>query len=183
MPPVFQAILYFLALTAGYYDLRFRRIPNWVSFTGLAAGFGLNTFLQYEFAGLAGLWFSLQGLGLALLVYVPLYLIRAMGAGDVKLMGAIGSVVGAANWLLIFVISSILGGVIAIVLLLSRGRLAKTFSNIGLILQTVAARQAPYRVSSELDVRSEQAVRMPHGAVIALGIIAYLAWGQIFLSR
>ena len=58
-----------------------------------------------------------------------------MGAGDVKLMAAIGAIVGLSNWFGIFVLSNILGGLVAVVLLLSKGGARRTFSNIGYMLQ------------------------------------------------
>ena len=80
LPPVTQVVLVLIVLTAGIYDLRYRRIPNWLVLVGLALGFGLNTFLFL----LPGLERSAMGMGLALLIYFPLYLLRAMGAGDAK---------------------------------------------------------------------------------------------------
>ncbi len=90
LPLVMQVVLVLIVMTAGIYDLRFRRIPNWLVLVGLVLGFGLNTFLF----GLSGLERSAMGMGLALLIYFPLYLLRAMGAGDAKLMAAVGAIVG-----------------------------------------------------------------------------------------
>ena len=73
------------------YDVRYRRIPNWLTAIGVLLGLGLNTFL---YQGWPGLRFSLMGLGLAFGIYFGLYAVRAMGAGDVKLMAAIGALVG-----------------------------------------------------------------------------------------
>ena len=69
----------------------------------------------------------------------------------------------------------ILGGVIAVVLLLFRGRLRQTLWNVWFILQRLARFEAPYRANPELDVTSDKSVKLPHGAVIALGALAYLA--------
>src|ERR1700730_4198826 len=88
--------------------------------------------------------YSLLGLGLGLLIYFPLYLLRGMGAGDVKLMAAIGSIVGAANWFGIFVVTALLGGVVALMLLLARGRLSNSLWNVGFLLQQVSTLQPPY---------------------------------------
>src|ERR1700689_4273619 len=96
LPPVVQVVLVLIVVTAGIYDLRYRRIPNWLVLAGLVMGFGLNTFL-FELTGLTR---AALGMGLALLIYFPLYLLRAMGAGDAKLMAAVGSVVGPGNWIL-----------------------------------------------------------------------------------
>lgn len=177
LPPIVQAVLVLIVVTAAIYDLRYRRIPNWLVLAGLVVGFGLNTFL-FEMSGLAN---SAKGMGLALLIYFPLYLLRAMGAGDAKLMAAVGSIVGWGNWLAIFVLTAIIGGVMGLVVLLFAGRIRKTFWNLGWMINEIIHFRAPYRSSEELDVRSAKAMRMPHGAAIALGCIAFLVarvfWG------
>jgi prepilin peptidase CpaA len=105
-----------------------------------------------------------------------------MGAGDAKLMAAVGSIVGPGNWIVLFVVTAIIGGVTAVVVLLFAGRIRKTFWNVGWIMNEVAHFRAPYHSSEELDVRSAKGMRMPHGAVIAMGSIAFLAaraiWGK-----
>src|SRR5687767_3708853 len=104
-------------LTAAATDLRSRRIPNWLVVAGLLAGVTLNVVL----AGWSGLLAAALGFALALAVYVPLFILRAMGGGDVKLMAAVGCMAGPQNWLTIFILASLAGGVMAIVILLSRG--------------------------------------------------------------
>ena len=118
-----------------------------------------------------------------MLIYFPLYLLRAMGAGDVKLMAAIGAIVGAANWLGILVLTSVFGGLSALVLVMSKGRLRHTFRNIWIILTSLVHRHAPYKSNPELDVASEQAIRLPHAVVIALGCMAWLAAAAIWAPR
>ncbi len=86
--PIVQVLLLLLVIPAALYDSRQRRVPNWLALAGLLLGIGLNSFL-YESTGLLT---SLKGLGVAFLIYFPLYLLRAMGAGDVKLMAAIGAI-------------------------------------------------------------------------------------------
>jgi prepilin peptidase CpaA len=170
LPPAAQVLLMALAITAAVYDLRFRRIPNWLVLSGLLLGIGLNTLLFQ----IAGLRFSGLGAGLALLVYVPLYVLRAMGAGDVKLMAAVGAIVGPWNWLGIFLLTALAGGVIAILLLVIKGRLRTALWNAGYILREMSQFRAPYLKREELDVSHPQAVTLPHGSVIGLGCIAFL---------
>ena len=171
MPLATQVLLAALVLVAGVWDIRYRRIPNWLVATGLILGIALNSFL-FEWAGLKT---SLLGVGLAFIIYFPLYLLRGMGAGDVKLMMAVGALVGPMPWFGIFLITGILGGVIGIVFLLARGRLRKTLWNVGFLLHRMMQLKAPYATNPELDVRSGQGVRLPHGAVIALGTVVFLA--------
>ena len=171
MPLASQILLAVLVLVGGVWDIRYRRIPNWLVGSGLLLGIALNAFL-FEWMGLK---LSLLGVGLAFIIYFPLYLLRGMGAGDVKLMMAVGALAGWRIWLVIFIITGILGGVIAIVFLLFRGRLRKTLWNVGFLLSRIMQLKAPYTENPELDVRSGQGLRLPHGAVIALGTVVFLA--------
>src|ERR1700730_13088461 len=133
LPPITKAVLLLIVMTAGIYDLRYRRIPNWLVLAGVLVGLALNLLLF----GLTGLTRAALGMGLALLIYFPLYLLRAMGAGDAKLMAAVGSMVGPGNWIVVFVAKAVLGGVIGLIALLFAGRVQKTFWNMGWILNEV----------------------------------------------
>ena len=172
LPPlVLQIILIAVVAVAAFYDIRYRRIPNWLVVAGLLLGIGLNSFL-FEWQGLV---FALKGLGFAFLIYFPLYLLRGMGAGDVKLMAAVGSIVGWRDWLGIFILTALLGGVVAIALLLSRKRLGKGLSNVGYLLVELLSFRPPYARSEELDVTSGKSMKLPHGVVIAWGCLFFLA--------
>ena len=94
LPPVLQVLLVLVVCAAAVRDIRTRRIPNWLTVSGVVAGMALNAFL-FETPGLLD---ALKGLGFALLIYFPLFAIRAVGAGDAKLMAAVGAIVGPANW-------------------------------------------------------------------------------------
>jgi prepilin peptidase CpaA len=70
-----------------YFDLRYKRIPNWLCTVALIIGF----IVQSYFSGWAGLLNAFLGAGLALLILFPAFALKMLGAGDVKLMIAIGS--------------------------------------------------------------------------------------------
>jgi prepilin peptidase CpaA len=105
---------------------------------------------------------------------------RAMGAGDVKLMAAIGSMVGWQDWFGIFLVTAMAGGLAGVVLVALRGRFQKTFFNVGFILSEMKNGRPAYLAKEELDVRSPRALGLPHGAVIALGTICFLALSAHF---
>ncbi|MBK5291356.1 MAG: prepilin peptidase, partial [Acidobacteriia bacterium] len=159
-----------IVFLAALFDLRSRRIPNWLTVSGAVLGLGLNWFLGET----SGLVFGAKGLGFAMLVYLPLYMIRAMGAGDVKLMAAIGAILGPMNWLGVFVLSALLGGPIALITAMSRGRLGQSFRNVLAILRDLAHFTPPYRRTAELDIHNPGAMTLPHGAIVALGVTAFL---------
>ncbi|MGA2115974.1 MAG: A24 family peptidase [Bryobacteraceae bacterium] len=167
-----EIVLVLVVLAAAAFDIRFRRIPNWLTAGGVVAGIALNAFLNQARPGL--LLGSLEGLLLGLGVYLVLYAIRAMGAGDAKLMGAVGALAGWQDWFGIFIVTAVIGGVMAVVFALSRGRLKTTFWNVGFILTEMTSGRAPYLKKEELDVRSPKAIGLPHGAVIAVGTLVFL---------
>ncbi len=170
LPWIIQLVVAAVVLIAGYYDLRWRRIPNWLTLPSVLVGLALNGILF----GVHGLVKSGEGVALAMLINFPLYLLHARGAGDVKLLAAVGALVGIVDWIAIFIISGILGGVVAIILMLAKGRFRKTFWNVGYILNELIHFRAPHLKSEELDVKSAVAFRIPQGTIIALGVCAFL---------
>jgi prepilin peptidase CpaA len=171
-----KVLLLAVVLVAAVCDVRYRRIPNWISLSGALLGMVLNIFLR----GWVGLRFSLLGLAVGFAVYFLLYALRAMSAGDVKLMGAVGAIAGARDWFGIFVVTSIVGGVMGLILVAMRGRVKKTLWNVGFILSEMMRGRPAYLGREELDVRSPRAVRLPHGAAIAAGTIFFLVWRRYF---
>src|SRR5260370_33750264 len=153
-PLIFQIVLIAVVAMAAIYDIRFRRIPNWLVLAGLVIGIGFNTFL---FAW-AGLLFSLKGFAFAFVIYFPLYLLRGMGAGDVKLMAAIGSIVGWRNWLGIFIITAVVGGLAAVALLVSRKRLRKGPSNVCYLILELLSFRPPFPTREEPGVSSGKTI-------------------------
>jgi prepilin peptidase CpaA len=177
-PPGVEAVLLTLVLGAAVYDVRYRRIPNWLTVAGVLVGLVLNKFLDQ---GRPGMFVSsLLGLAIGFGVYLGLYALRAMGAGDVKLMAAVGAVVGWPNWFGIFIVTAIIGGIMALILVASRGRVKKTFWNVAFILSELKGGRPAYVRKEELDVRSPKALGLPHGAVIAVGTVFYLAISAYF---
>ncbi|MFL6351486.1 MAG: prepilin peptidase [Bryobacteraceae bacterium] len=170
MPTALKIILIAIVLVAAIYDLRFRRIPNWLNLSGVILGLVVNTFLFAR----SGFIIAVLGIVCSLVIYVPLYLIRGMGAGDVKLMAAVGAIAGPWNWVGIFVATALLGGLVSIVFVALKRRLHQTCFNVGLIITELCHFRLPSKRNSQLDVRDPQAVGMPHGTLIAIGAVAFL---------
>lgn len=179
-PRGIELILLPLVIGAAVYDMRYRRIPNWLNVTGAILGLAMNAWLIVDGRPWPGLFFSLKGLALGFGAYFMLYAIRAMGAGDVKLMAAVGALVGWEDWVGIFIFTAIIGGISAVVLALARGRLKDTFFNVGFILSEFKRGRPAYLKKEELDVKSSKALRQPHGAVIAISTICYLGVSAYF---
>jgi prepilin peptidase CpaA len=168
--PATGILLAVLVILAAICDIRWRRIPNWLTLPGLVLGIGLSWFLEYP-----GVRSSLEGLGLAFAVYFTLYLLRGMGAGDVKLMAAVGATAGMMNWLGILFLTSVAGAAAGLLLVVIKGRFRGTVFNLLRIVGSLGRGRAPYKDNPDLDIASGAALRLPHGAMIALGTLGFLA--------
>ena len=172
LSPLVAVLLSAIVLAAAVFDVRRRRIPNWLTGAGIALGFAAH---MYERGAGRGFLFSLSGLAVATSVYMLLYVLRALGGGDSKLMSAAGAFAGWQNWIGIFIVTAILGGVAAIVLAAARGRLRQTLWNTGFVLSEAKRGRPAYLTRKDLDVRTGQGMSLPHGAIIAVSTLIYLA--------
>ena len=177
IPNSLQALLVVLVLAAALFDFLYRRIPNWLVLSGLIAGVILRTVL----GGWRGLGEAAAGFGFAFAVYLIFYALRAMGAGDLKLMAAVGAITGPVNWFSIFILTSIIGGVLAMLLLVVKGGLNRVLKNVFVILGELAQGRAPHQAEPALDVGSNLAVTLPHGITIAMGTCLFLI--LLYLQR
>lgn len=167
-----QILLASLVIVAAVIDFRTRRIPNWLCASGAICGFAAQIGL-FRWAGARE---AMLGAGLALLIYVPLFALHAVGGGDVKLMAAVGSMTGPKAWIAIFLTTAIAGGAIALVLIVAKGRTRRTLRNVGVLLRELIHLRAPHQVEEELDVTSGKGLRLPHGCTIAVGTLLYLIY-------
>lgn len=162
------AFLIAFVLVAALFDLRWRRIPNWLTVFGWT--FGLT--LQCLEHGWAGAKEALLGSLVAFAVYTVMFALRAMGGGDVKLMTAVGAFTGPMQWLSVFLIASMVSGVFALMTLWTKGEVTRTAAGIGTILWELVHLRAPFRANPELDVSHSRARTIPHGVAIAVAVIA-----------
>lgn len=114
-----------LALVGGVHDLLTKKIPNWVTFTGVALGL----IAQFWLLGLPGLLDGLLGFGLGFALYFPIYAFGYMGAGDVKLLMAVGAWVGWRGCLYVAAGAVLIGAVYALGEIIYRGRLLAVVKN------------------------------------------------------
>ena len=150
-----------MAVFIMYYDLRYRRIPN-VLVAGLLIG-GLT--INISFGGFNGALASLEGLGLAFLPMFLIHLFGAMGAGDVKLFGAVGAVVGVSLVPLTFVIVVMLGAVLAIYTMLRSGTVFSTLHGVLRIFVGIM----PGWEMPRFAIPSDRKHTIPYGVAIMLG--------------
>ena len=170
-------IVILLLIVAAVSDCRTRRIPNWLVLSGALYGVIYNTVLPPTPHD--NILFPLAGLALGLLLFLPLYLVRAMGAGDVKLLAMIGAFLGPGDTFYAALATMIVGGVLAILFVLARGTALRMFHNLVSLFQlgflSVAGGSKP-DLQIEADI---SAGKLPYGVPIAIGTIGYLVLNQL----
>jgi len=111
-----------LLLIASLTDLSRGRIPNNVTFTGIIGAMIFHTAIN----GSSGLQFWLMGITLGFILLGPWYAMGGIGAGDVKLLMAVGGLVGPGNLMKIFIVASLVGGLWALAIALKGWGLQQT---------------------------------------------------------
>jgi len=157
-------------LIAAINDIRFHKIPNWLTLTIVIAGILYHTTMK----GFNGFLFSVGGIAVGIATLIIPYLLGGTGAGDVKLMGAVGGFLGPKGTFIAFLSTSIIGGIYAIVLLALHGFLKETAKRYGSIIKTfILTRNFIYIPPS----KNEQKPKLCYGIAIALGTLISVAFG------
>ena len=156
MPIVYLALPFLLAI-ACYGEIRAHRIPNWLTLGGILLGLG-SGFIENSFSGL---WATALGLLVAGGVFLPFCLLGVVGGGDMKLMAAVGAIVGYPLALRVLTGTCIAGGLLAIGIMAWNGVLLTTLANtfrimVGMPRRTRGLRNPPM---------------VPYGIAIACGTL------------
>ena len=146
-------------------DLRSNRIPNWLTYGGLVLALTLRTAV----GGWRGLEESLAGILMGGGIFLLLFLVHGMGAGDVKLMAAVGAWVGLHQTLRVLIATALAGGILALFYVVFYKRVGSTFRNIGVLLRFHLA--SGVRPHPEINLQRSEAIRLPYGLAIALGTL------------
>jgi prepilin peptidase CpaA len=146
-------------------DVMTRRIPNKVTYLGMMVAIAGRFALQ----GWHGLGSAVAGGLLAGGVFLVFFLIHAMGAGDVKLITAVGCFAGPGPAIEIVLASAIAGGIFAVIYSLWQGRLRIVLANAGKLIRFHATVGA--EVHPSLNLSNPLAARMPYGVAIAAGVL------------
>ncbi len=175
------AMVFVIAFAAAITDYRSFKIPNRLTFSAILAGLAWHVFSPYGH----GLATAMGGIGIGFLSLMPFFLVGGMGGGDVKLMMAIGAVLGAPLTFIIFLASSIVTGFYAIYLMFARSSFVNTIDRLKLICyRWVVIGQ---HLASDDQHRSEAGsktggpVLIPFGVMVAIGTT--LIFGMSIGSR
>ena len=155
-----------LTLVAGLVDFRTRKIPNLITIPGMVAGITLRTAIS----GWTGTKVAVEGLVLALALLLPLVLARALGAGDWKLMGAVGAFVGPIIFLFVLLGSIVVSGLMALVEMVRAKRVRETFENMLVLLRGFIS--FGLRRNSEISLDNPKLLKVPFGVAVAVSTVA-----------
>lgn len=178
------AVLACLLLTAVWYDLKQQRIPNQLVFVGAVLGVLANGLLPsgFGFSGLIpgalGWRDAFLGMGFGLALLLPFYWLRAMGAGDVKLMAMVGAFLGSAGTLGAVVFTFLAGGVMALAVVLWTKQVGQLLQNLKLMLLgglvKISAGQLPLMNDVPVSVG-----KLPYAVAIAVGTLGFVTWRRM----
>ena len=167
-------ILTLVLVIASATDILWKRIPNWLTFPAIIIGVIMNTFS----GGFQGCLLSVAGVLLGMALFLPLYLKGGTGAGDVKLMGAVGGFLGPTGVFYAFLFSSIVGGMYAVLLLLRHGLFKETFLRYWNMVRSFLV----YRVPCYIPPRDPAGMPvLKFGVAIAVGTIGFVLADYIWI--
>jgi prepilin peptidase CpaA len=162
------AALLALLVIAMVIDIRSHRIPNLLVLSGLVVGLVIRAV-----TGL-GQWQD-WGLGLlaGLALLFPLYVIRVMGAGDVKLMAMVGSFVGPVGALSVVLATLVAGGLLGFLIATHKRALGQAWMNVRLLMATTAP-SLPAAGRRSVQPPAGSIGNLPYAVAIALGTVCHL---------
>lgn len=171
MNEISVAVVLVLLTLAAWWDVTSYRIPNLLILVGLIIGMVLSM----RHGGMPALLVAIQGLFVGLVALLPMYLLRAMGAGDVKLMGLVGVFLGPLHVLGATLSILLVGGVLALVFAIHGNKLHSVLGSVREIvlgaMYKPSLRQLPTLNTSNLT-----AGNLPYAVAIGLGTSVYLLW-------
>jgi len=164
-------ILVPMAIMITYMDIRYRRIPNKLVLITLVGGIAVNTVAH----GWSGFFASLGGMGLAFGLMFFLHAFGTMGAGDVKLFAAIGSVLGISLVPPTLLVVAVTGGVFAILKMIHAKRVTSTMLG---VLQFFIGLLPGQRVP-RFEIPADRSYTLPYALPICCGsLIALVVFHQ-----
>lgn len=165
------ATLLTLVTAAAWFDIKSRRIPNWLVLVGLVSSLIIQILFNSS-GGFGG--FKAWGLGLLVGfgLFLPLYVLHTMGAGDVKLMAMVGAFLGPMAALGVVLTTLIVGGVLALAVALWSGSLRHALSNVRFVLTQTMLKTLP--IGGQIEAPSTSAGNLPYAVAIAVGTLIHL---------
>jgi len=160
--------LIIVLIIAALIDIRARKIPNLLTYQTMAVALCYHSLRN----GFEGLIFSAGGMVLGIVFFILPYLMGGMGAGDAKLMGAVGAILGPGGVFIACLLTAIVGGFYSVLLLLNNRQYSKGFiTRSATTLKTYALTRQFIPIPAPED---EEKPRLCYGIAIALGTLLYI---------
>jgi prepilin peptidase CpaA len=166
------------AVVAAYIDGKELRVPNKLTFPMIIAGW-IFSMVSYGMSGdgwYMGLMWSLLGTAAGLCTLLPAYAVGGMGAGDAKMMAAIGAWVHTTIVFYSFCVGTVVGGILAVIMIVSSGDVMKHYTQFWMILNEFQTVRDPEKLAKIATERKTQMRLLPYGIPMAIGTVLYLAW-------
>jgi len=158
---------------AAWIDGKELRVPNWITFPMVLSG------LIYSTAAGDGFLAGFAGMCTGLACLLPLYAVGGMGAGDVKLMAGMGAWLGWQITMEAFIVSVIVGAIMAALMVLDKGTWKKHYENFLTILSEWVVIRNPYELSRIAAYRKPTMALLPYGIPICIGSIGYFLYAGL----
>jgi prepilin peptidase CpaA len=162
-----EAVAVAVVIVACVWDVATSRIPNVLTFTAIGLALAFHVIVG------GGAPYAALGLVVGLAVFFPMFALGAMGAGDVKLMAALGAWIGWQAILLVALYGSLAGGALGIVIGLRRRYLRKALSNLKMLATYWWVEGVKPLPALTLEAKDSQ--RLPYALAIAAGL-AVTVW-------
>src|SRR3982751_3801180 len=148
------------------------KVPNWITFPMIISGWIYSATLS-PYAGWEGLMYGVIGTAVGLALLLPAYAIGGMGAGDVKLLAGVGAWVWGTTTFYAFAVSAVVGGIIAVLMVVSRRKWFKHKAQFWMICNEILTVKDPEKLAAIAAERKPTMMLLPYGIPIAIGTIAY----------
>ncbi|MGO8897459.1 MAG: prepilin peptidase [Isosphaeraceae bacterium] len=184
MTQVPQGVIWLVSavlVVAAVIDGRQLRVPNWLTFPFALGGLVFTAWYGGREALLWSLGSSLMGIGVGLVLLLPLYAIGGMGAGDVKLMAGVGAWLGPVLTFWAFVSTALVGGLLGVAMIVASGNVIHHWVMLQTIVHEILTIRNPVELAERADQRKKTMMLLPYGIPIAIGSIACFGWmGKFF---
>jgi prepilin peptidase CpaA len=157
------------------------KVPNWITFPMIIAGWIYSATCVAGYPWWEGLLYSFGGTAVGLALLMPAYAVGGMGAGDVKLLAGVGAWIWSKDTVCAFAVSAIVGGIMAVVMVLLKKGWTKHKSQFWMIANEIMTVKDPEKLSAIAAQRKPTMMLLPYGIPIAIGTIGYFAAAGMLL--
>lgn len=163
-------------VVAAVIDGIYLKVPNWITFPMIATG--------WVYSLLAGSWeglgWSIAGTVVGLALLLTVYCIGGMGAGDVKLLAGIGAWVHLEHTFWIFAATTIVGGIMALMMIALGGRWRKHLAQMKIITEEIVVLKDPNRLFERAACRKPSMLLLPYGIPMTIAALGYFFFQGLY---